>query len=122
MAAHNELGKWGEQQAVDYLERKGYRIVARDWKDGHRDLDLVAMDGDTLVIVEVKTRRNNVFGEPEEAVDWRKIRSLSIAASRFVRLYRINSDIRFDIVSITGDDTGHFNVNHIVDAFLPARM
>ncbi|MBR1402034.1 MAG: YraN family protein [Prevotella sp.] len=122
MAAHNELGKWGEQQAVDYLERKGYRILARDWKDGHRDLDLVAMDGDTLVIVEVKTRRNNVFGEPEEAVDWRKIRSLSIAASRFVRLYRINSDIRFDIVSITGDDTGHFTVNHIVDAFLPARM
>lgn len=122
MAAHNELGKWGEQQAVDYLEKKGYRILARDWRDGHRDLDLVAIDGNTLVIVEVKTRRNNLFGEPEEAVDWRKIRSLSIAASRFVKQYRIDCDIRFDIVSVTGDNTGRFEVNHIVDAFLPARM
>ena len=74
MAAHNELGKWGEDCAVDYLQRKGYTIVERDWKSGHRDIDIIAADEDgTLVFVEVKTRRNRLFGNPEEAVDWRKM-------------------------------------------------
>ena len=57
MAAHNELGQWGEEVATDYLRRKGYTIVERDWKSGHRDLDIIAMDGQTLVVVEVKRRR-----------------------------------------------------------------
>ena len=56
MAAHNDLGKWGEDRAADYLQRKGYRIVARNWKSGHRDIDIIAMDGDeydgTVVFVE----------------------------------------------------------------------
>lgn len=119
MAAHNELGKWGEQIAAQYLEEKGYSILARDWKDGHRDLDLVAMDGDTLVFVEVKTRSKNFFNNPEEAVDWRKVRSLSMIASKFVKLYQIDADIRFDIVAVIGDGGSHFEVNHITDAFLP---
>ena len=57
-----------KQFVLQYLEEKGYSILARDWKDGHRDLDLVAMDGDTLVFVEVKTRSKNFFNNPEEAV------------------------------------------------------
>ena len=69
MAAHNELGKWGEELAATYLEEKGYVILERDWKSGHHDLDIVAKDGDTLVIVEVKTRRNRLFGDPEEAIE-----------------------------------------------------
>ena len=65
MAAHNELGKWGEDLATAYLEQKGYTIVERDWKSGRRDIDIIAIDGNTVVFVEVKTRKNNVFGEPE---------------------------------------------------------
>ena len=61
MAEHNDLGKWGEQVAVDYLQRKGYEILERDWKSGHRDLDIIALDGDTIVFVEVKTRRSGSF-------------------------------------------------------------
>ena len=63
MAAHNDLGKWGENCAAEYLQRKGYTIVVRDWKSGHRDIDIVAKDNETLVFVEVKTRRNRVFIE-----------------------------------------------------------
>ena len=65
MATHNELGKWGEDCAADYLQRMGYTIVARDWKSGHRDIDIIAMNDGTLVFVEVKTRRNRAFVEPE---------------------------------------------------------
>ncbi len=120
MAAHNELGKWGEQVAARYLAQKGYRLLARNWKDGHRDLDIVAADGSTLVVVEVKTRRNNVFNEPEEAVDWRKVRSLSLAACKYVKIHGIDADIRFDIVAVTGTDDDNCRVNHIENAFLPA--
>ncbi|MCI6161152.1 MAG: YraN family protein [Prevotellaceae bacterium] len=120
MAAHNELGKWGEQVAARYLAQKGYRLLARNWKDGHRDLDIVAADGPTLVVVEVKTRRNNVFNEPEEAVDWRKVRSLSLAAGKYVKIHGIDADIRFDIVAVTGTDDDNCRVNHIENAFLPA--
>ena len=70
MAAHNELGTWGEQCAVEYLRRKGYVILERDWKSGHRDLDIIAFDGATMVFVEVKTRRNRMFADPEMAVDY----------------------------------------------------
>lgn len=70
MAAHNELGTWGEQCAVEYLRLKGYVILERDWKSGHRDLDIIAFDGATMVFVEVKTRRNRMFADPEMAVDY----------------------------------------------------
>ena len=55
MAYHNELGKWGEDVAVSYLQQLGYVILHRDWDYHHRDLDIVAIDNGTLVIVEVKT-------------------------------------------------------------------
>ena len=64
MAAHNELGRWGEEQAAEYLQEQGYEIIERDWKSGHHDLDIIARDGQALVIVEVKTRRNRLFGSP----------------------------------------------------------
>ena len=120
MAQHNELGKWGECVAAQYLEQQGYLILERDWRDGHRDLDIVAADGGTLVIVEVKTRRNNVFAEPEEAVTWQKIRSLSLAANKYVKMNQVDADIRFDIVSVTGTTAEDCQINHIKDAFLPA--
>ena len=63
MAAHNELGQWGENLATEYLRSKGYVIIDRDWRSGHRDLDIIAEDGDVVVFVEVKTRRNNLFTE-----------------------------------------------------------
>lgn len=118
MAAHNELGKWGESLAADYLTAKGYTILARNWRVGHRDIDIVAFHNDTLVIIEVKTRTANTFVSPEEAVDYQKIRSLCIAANAYVKLKRINTPIRFDIIAITGN-ASNYDINHIEQAFLP---
>ena len=78
MARHNELGKIGEDYAAEFLEHAGYGIIERDWRQGHRDLDIVARtpDGTTVVFIEVKTRSSDVVMHPDEAVDVRKIRNL----------------------------------------------
>jgi len=120
MAAHNDLGKWGEDKAAEYIERKGYKILERNWRIGHRDLDIVALDGDTLAIVEVKTRRNALFMEPEQAVDWKKIRSLTIAANTFVKTHHISVPIRFDIITVMGTGNDDCQIKHIENAFLPS--
>lgn len=119
MAEHNDLGHWGEQKAAEYLERKGFRILYRDWRDGHRDLDIVAIDTDRLVIVEVKTRKNNAYIEPEQAVDGRKMHSIATAAAKFIRTHRIEFPLRFDIVAVTGTSDDNCEIHHIEDAFNP---
>ena len=106
MAAHNELGKWGEDLATAYLEQKGYTIVERDWKSGRRDIDIIAIAGNTVVFVEVKTRKNSVFGEPEEAID------------HYVKYKHIRQPIRFDIISIVGTIDQTPDIRHIQDVTL----
>ena len=117
MASHNELGRWGEDVAANYLEHQGYTIMERDWKSGHRDLDIIARDGDTVVFVEVKTRRNRMFTDPEMAVDYQKIRNLQQAANHYVKYRHIDNDIRFDIITIVGTTDDNYDVDHIKDAF-----
>lgn len=121
MAEHNELGKWGEQMAAAYLERNGYQICERDWRMDRRDLDIIAMteNGQVLVIVEVKTRRNDYFAQPEQAVTRSKMRSLSIAANAYVKMKCWMQEVRFDIISVIGTKGHVVSINHIVDAFNP---
>ena len=118
MAAHNELGKWGEDLAAAYLAKKGYEILERDWMSGHHDLDFIARDEDTLVIIEVKTRRNRLFGDPEEAIDYKKRMSLQSAINHYVKSHRTGRDIRFDIISIVGTIGSTPEIDHIKDVTL----
>ena len=118
MAAHNELGKWGEETAAAYLEEKGYQIIERDWKSGHHDLDIVAIEDHTLVIVEVKTRRSRLFGAPEEAIDYKKRMSLQSAINHYVKSHRLGSSVRFDIISIVGTIGSKPEIDHIKDVTL----
>ena len=118
MAAHNELGKWGEDTAAAYLEEKGYQIIERDWKSGHHDLDIVAKEGNSLVIVEVKTRRNRLFGDPEEAIDYKKRRNLQSAINHYVKSHHFGSSVRFDIISIVGTIGSQPEIDHIKDVAL----
>jgi putative endonuclease len=119
MAAHNELGKWGEDTAADYLQRNGYAIVERDWKSGHRDLDIIAQDKDgTVVFVEVKTRRNRLFGEPEEAVDYQKLRSLRGAINHYIKYRHINGNSRLDFITVVGTIGTEPEIDHIKDVSL----
>ena len=119
MAAHNELGKWGEDLAVAFLQRQGYTIIERDWKSGRRDIDIIAKDETgTIVFVEVKTRRNRLFGEPEEAIDYRKMQSLQQAINHYIKFRHINGNVRFDIISIVGTIGTEPEINHIKDVSL----
>lgn len=118
MAAHNELGKWGEDLAADYLQRKGYTIIERDWKSGRRDLDIVAKNGNVIVFVEVKTRRNSLYGQPEEAVDYRKLQSLQQAINHYIKFRHISQEVRFDIISIVGTIGAEPDIQHIQDVAL----
>ena len=120
MATHNELGALGEQIAVDYLIERGYQIVERNWSNGHKEIDIVAKDGDTIVIVEVKTRRSTYLVEPETAVDVFKQRNLIWAANSFVNRFQYDNDIRFDIISIVIDRNNEKRIEHIEDAFYPS--
>ena len=121
MAEHNDLGKWGEDEAALYYEDRGYEIVERDWKVGKRDIDLIALtEGkDTLVFVEVKTRQNNDLQEPEEAVDVKKMRNLAIAANAYVKLHGLDMDVRFDIISVIGKCSCVESIECFEDAFNP---
>lgn len=118
MAKHNEFGKWGEQQAADFLQAKGFRILERNWKSFRHEVDIIALDGSTLVFVEVKSRAKNFLVEPERAVDWRKERSLCSAANTYLKYHRVNADVRFDIVTVVGSESEGAEISHITDAFV----
>lgn len=118
MAKHNELGKAGEDAAVAYLEQHGYIIRDRNWRKGHFELDIVAAKDNELIVIEVKTRSNTLFAEPEDAVDLPKIRRTVRAADTYIRLFQIDSPVRFDIITIVGDEI-NFKVEHIEEAFYP---
>jgi putative endonuclease len=95
------LGARGERAAEKYLKRHGYRIVTRNFRASGAEIDLVAMDGETLVFVEVKTRRSLAAGTPEEAVDMRKQSRLRRAGEAFASRYGAGErTMRFDIVAV----------------------
>lgn len=121
MALHNQLGKWGEDYAVRYLRGLGYEILARDWRVGHRDIDIVARtpDNATVVFAEVKTRTSDVVTKPGDAVDLRKIRNIGYAANAFVKEQNIVDELRFDVITIVGDSDDNAQLEHVVDAFNP---
>ena len=118
MTDPHKLGKQGEDLAVNHLVNKGYQILERNWRSGHKEIDIVAMDGNTLVAVEVKTRKTATFGEPDIAVGVMKQRMLIWAADAYVRYHNLDVDVRFDIVSIVFTDKEP-HIEHIEDAFIP---
>lgn len=118
MAQHNEFGQISEDRAVAYLMARGYVIRDRNWRLGHKEIDIIAQKDGVIVFIEVKARKNNRFGEAIEAVTDQKIRNIVIAANAYVRYHRINLPTRFDIIGITGEP-GHQSVEHIEDAFYP---
>lgn len=118
MAEHIDFGKQGEEIAVKYLTDKGYEILERNWRNRHKEIDIIAKDGKDLVIVEVKTRKSNSYGEPDLAVNKQKQRLLIYAANAYIYRNNLDTDTRFDIISIVFND-GKPVIDHIEDAFLP---
>ncbi|MGI6814934.1 YraN family protein [Bacteroides sp. KG123] len=118
MATHNLLGKAGEDAVAEYLKKKGYDILHRNWRKNHLELDIVAAKDDELIVVEVKTRRNTDYIEPQDAVNRQKIRRIVIAADAYVKHFGIDAYVRFDIITAVGQP-GTFRIEHIKDAFYP---
>ncbi|NCC09564.1 MAG: endonuclease [Bacteroidia bacterium] len=116
MAIHNELGKYGEEAAASYLKEQGYVIRHRNWRKGHLELDIVAAKENRLIIVEVKTRSNRVFGAPEDAVDWKKVRHTVRAADTYIKLFQIDAEVRFDIITVVGNAKA-YTIEHLKEAF-----
>ena len=120
MATHNEIGALGEQIALEYLLERKYQILETNWVCGHKEVDIIAKDGDTIVFVEVKTRHSSCLVEPEATVDVYKQRHLIWAANSYVNRYQYDNDVRFDIIAIVIDKNNEKRIEHIEDAFYPS--
>ena len=110
------IGNKGEDLAADYLKRKGYRIVSRNFKTLFGEIDIIAEDRNTLVFVEVKTRTDDSFGHPFEAVHRRKQEKMKRVALSYLKKNKRECPARFDVLSIEISD-GRGQIEHIVDAF-----
>ncbi len=119
MASHNDTGRKGEDLAAAYLAAKGLQLLHRNWRHARAEVDIVALDGRTLVLVEVKTRSSARFGQPQEFVSSKKQRFLAEAASCYMEQFGYNWQVRFDIISVLMPKNGECQVTHFEDAFFP---
>lgn len=113
-----ELGAFGELLAERFLSNKGYRILDKNVRFKKYEADIIAMDGEKLVVVEVKTRQTAEIGEPWRAVTRSKQKQIIQVANHYVCKNNIDRDTRFDIVSIV-HNSYRTNIEHMEDAFYP---
>jgi putative endonuclease len=111
-----ELGPWGENEALCFLQRKGFQLMDRNIRFKKWEIDLVLLDGEELVIVEVKARCTALIGEPWRAVTRSKQRQIIKVADRYVQENQIDRNVRFDIISIVHNQF-QTSIEHIADAF-----
>lgn len=116
MAKHNELGKKGEQLAVDFLVKNNYDIVERNYRYLKAEVDIIAQKGDTLAIVEVKTRSTVDFGNPQDFVKPKQIKNLVKAVDAYVNVNELDVEVRFDIIAIVKEGN-QYKIEHLEDAF-----
>ncbi|OCK43755.1 hypothetical protein BA195_03375 [Tenacibaculum soleae] len=117
MAQHNDLGRKGEELAIEYLEKKGYLIVEKNYRYKKAEVDIIARKEAVLVVIEVKTRSSTYFGNPQDFVNPKKIKLLVMAIDNYVIEKDLDVEIRFDIIAIL-KDKGNYTIQHIKDAFL----
>jgi putative endonuclease len=115
----HDFGRHSEFMARTYLEQEGYLILETNWRSGHKEIDIIAKEEDTLVVVEVKARKNEDFMFAEDAVDEKKMRNLVRATHNYILMKGLDCDVRFDIITLVLDDKGEYKLKHIKDAFLP---
>ena len=110
-----QTGAYGEQIAAHYLVRQGYQILAQNWRCPEGELDVVAKQGNTLVFVEVRTRRGSRMGTPEESVTWAKQQKLIQLADAFLADYdNPDCDWRIDVIAVVLDKQDEVvRLNHI---------
>ena len=116
MAWHNKLGEFGEEKVNRYLLDMGYMVLERNWRVGHRELDFVCLDGEVLVVVEVKTRADDDVSLLD-LLDYRKKRNLQAAGAAYLTKKNIHREIRFDLVVVTGAEMHLEHLKEVIDLF-----
>ncbi len=120
-ALSQNFGKEAENAAAHLLEQKGYKILARNWRFKKLELDIIAFEGKTLVVVEVKARTSTFFGEPESFVSKSKQKRIIQAAEQYISEIQFDGETRFDIIAAIPEGNG-FNLHHITKAFAPSLI
>ena len=116
MAEHNELGKFGEELAVKFLQQNGYDILETNWIFQKAEIDIIAQKNRTLAVIEVKTRSSIAFGLPQDFVKPKKIQLLVKAVNEYIVSNDLDVDVRFDIIAINKEDNT-YKIEHFEDAF-----
>ena len=107
------LGRAGENKAIEYLTKKGYKILQKNFKTYVGEIDVIAKDGEEIVFVEVKTRSSESYGSPGEAVDYKKQEKyVKVATEYLIRNKKEGANCRFDVIEILNGQ-----INHVIDAF-----
>ena len=120
-ARRQALGELGERVAERWLRRKGWRLVGRRFRNGHRDIDLVVQNGNTVIFVEVKARRSGALTDPVTAVDRRKRRELSRSAQAWIDRYgQPDQAYRFDVIGVLVEGET-IRVRHVENAFMASE-
>ena len=116
MADHNDLGKLGEELAVEFLQKNGYEILETNWTFQKAEVDIIAKKENILAIIEVKTRSSLDFGLPQDFVKPKKIQLLVKAVNEYVLSKDLDIEVRFDIIAIHKEGQS-FAIEHLIDAF-----
>ncbi len=117
MAEHNDLGNLAEELAATFLEKKGYKILVKNFRYQRGEIDIIAEFNNQIIIVEVKARGSDIFMEPQEAVTKTKIKSLVMVADFFMKDRNLNQEVRFDIIAVLPDEKRKLQITHLEDAF-----
>jgi putative endonuclease len=117
MADHNDLGKKGEELAIEYLRLKEYEILERNYRYQKAEVDIIAKRENKLIAVEVKTRSTPEFGDPQDFVKPKQIQQLVKAVNHYVEESGLEVEVRFDIIAIVKNKSGQ-KIEHIQDAFI----
>ncbi|ASR56652.1 YraN family protein [Cellulomonas sp. PSBB021] len=114
MRAKDAVGRYGEDVAAAHVEASGWRVLDRNWRCRYGELDLVGMDGDELVVVEVKTRRSTAYGTPAEAVTWRKLARIRRLAAQWLAEHDLRvASVRVDVIAVLLPRAGAAQVEHL---------
>ena len=114
MNAKDELGREGEQVAVEYLERAGLRVLDRNWRCADGEIDIVAAERQVMVVCEVKTRSGTTFGTPIEQITRTKRARLRRLASRWLVAHGVLFDeVRIDVVGLVRRPSGDYEIEHV---------
>jgi putative endonuclease len=114
MRTKNTVGRYGEELAARYLAGEGFAVLERNWRCELGEIDIVARDGDTLVVCEVKTRRGLNYGTPLESITYRKLVRLRKLAGRWLQTHQLRpAAVRIDIISVLFDHNTPPQVDHV---------